>query len=215
MQIRNARAFLRTVLLVSVGVAACNDVPQHRSEDTSFSLGDSVTTDTGQTAADISVDTTNSPSGPQDSLAPEIAGKTIDGGDFSLSSLRGSVVVVNFWATWCAPCRVEMPDFVGLQTELRSQGLQFVGISVDDDDLDPIRRFAQELGVNYPILLATPELIGAYEGVPALPTTYVIDRGGRIRQRFVGEVNRDTSGSERTACRGVTSRRIIATFFRR
>jgi len=192
MQLRNAQTFLGTVLLLSAGFAACSDVPQHRNEDDRFSSADSVTADTGGKSTDTTVDEIRRPFSSEDPVAPEIAGKTIDGSDFSLSSLHGRVVVVNFWATWCAPCRVEIPAFVRLQTELQSQGLQFVGISVDEGDLDPVRSFAKELGVNYPILLASPELIVAYDDVPALPTTYVIDRAGRIRQRFVGEVDRET-----------------------
>jgi peroxiredoxin len=106
----------------------------------------------------------------------------------ALSQWKGKVLVVNFWATWCAPCREEMPEFVKAQAELGPRGLQFVGIAVDEPD--KAERFAQELGVNYPVLIGG---YGAIElsrtlgnRVVALPFTVVVDRRGRVAQTHLG-----------------------------
>jgi thiol-disulfide isomerase/thioredoxin len=111
----------------------------------------------------------------------------------SLSQWRGKVIVVNFWATWCEPCREEMPEFVRVQSELGSRGVQFVGIAVDQPD--KVDRFAKQLQLNY------PALIGGYEAVElsasmgnrfaALPFTIVIDRQGRVVQTHLGPVKKD------------------------
>lgn len=116
---------------------------------------------------------------------------THDGDTFTLSDYRGEVIVLNFWATWCIPCLAEMPDFVELQEELRDQGVQFVGVSQDDGGLDAIRPFAEELGINYP-LVPDPELdISAqFGGVPVLPTTFILDREGSIRASAYGALDR-------------------------
>ena len=109
-----------------------------------------------------------------------------------LSQWRGKVIVVNFWATWCEPCRDEMPEFVREQKELGPRGLQFVGIAVDQPD--KVERFANELQLNY------PALIGGYDAVElsvsmgnrlaALPFTIVIDRQGRVAQTHLGPVKK-------------------------
>ncbi|HKE41265.1 MAG TPA: redoxin domain-containing protein [Casimicrobiaceae bacterium] len=106
----------------------------------------------------------------------------------ALSQWKGKVLVVNFWATWCAPCREEMPEFVKAQGELGARGLQFVGIAVDEPD--KAERFAQEIGVNYPVLIGG---YGAIElsrtlgnRVVALPFTIIVDRRGRVAQTHLG-----------------------------
>ena len=116
---------------------------------------------------------------------------THDGGTFTLSDHRGDVVVLNFWATWCIPCLAEMPEFVELQEELRDQGVQFVGVSQDDGGLDTIRPFAEQLGINYPLVPDIELNISAqFGGVPVLPTTFVIDRDGSIRASAYGALSR-------------------------
>jgi cytochrome c biogenesis protein CcmG/thiol:disulfide interchange protein DsbE len=114
-----------------------------------------------------------------------------DGSTFTLSDHRGDVVVLNFWATWCIPCLAEMPEFVRMQDELREQDVQFVGVSQDEGGLDTIRPFAEDLGVNYP-LVPDPELdISAqFGGVPVLPTTFILDRDGAIRGSAYGALDR-------------------------
>jgi len=116
--------------------------------------------------------------------APGIVIHELSGKITTMDDLKGKVVLVNFWATWCPPCRVEIPEFIKLQEQHRDR-LQIIGIS-EDDDPEHVREFVKEAGINYPVVMATPELIAAYGGVPALPTTFVVDTEGRVVQRHLG-----------------------------
>lgn len=136
------------------------------------------------TAADVSsartgVDTLSLP-------APDFERPTLEGDSFRLSDQRGDVVAVNFWATWCLPCRVETPDFVALQDELEDEGVRFVGVSLDEGGFDDVRPFAEEFGVNYPLVLDDGALLDPYGGLAALPTTVLIGRDGVARYRVRG-----------------------------
>jgi len=95
------------------------------------------------------------------------------------------VVLVNFWATWCPPCREEIPELLELQKEFNGR-LQIIGISEDDGPTAKVLKFAQQKGMNYPILMSTPEIIESYGGVPALPTSFLIDTQGRVVQKHSG-----------------------------
>jgi thiol-disulfide isomerase/thioredoxin len=117
--------------------------------------------------------------------APAFSATTIDGRGISLASLRGKVTIVNFWATWCPPCRAEIPDLIALQAKYRDR-LQVIGISQDEEGVELVKRFAAGHDMNYPIVMATPELDKMFPGVAALPTSFVIDRDGRIVQKHVG-----------------------------
>jgi thiol-disulfide isomerase/thioredoxin len=103
-----------------------------------------------------------------------------------LSDYRGRVVLVNFWATWCAPCRVEMPWLAQFYDRYRSQGLQILGVSVDDGDPGRIARFVHDRNVNYPIAIKDDKVAAAYGGLRQLPQTFFIDRGGTMVRRTYG-----------------------------
>jgi len=118
--------------------------------------------------------------------APNFTLQTLDGKDLSLSDLRGKAVVVNFWATWCGPCKIETPWLVELQQQYGSQGLQVVGVAMDDSGKDEIAKFANEMGVNYPVLLGKEAVGDAYGGVPALPESFFVGRDGKIVDRIIG-----------------------------
>jgi len=121
------------------------------------------------------------------SLAPDFALKNLaDGKDVQLSSLRGKAVLVNFWATWCEPCKIEMPSLVDLQKKYGPQGLQIVGVAMDDADDKEITTFAHKMGVNYLVLRGTEKVGELYGGVDHLPMTYYLDRSGKVVDETVG-----------------------------
>jgi thiol-disulfide isomerase/thioredoxin len=118
--------------------------------------------------------------------APDFTLESLDGNNMRLSDLRGKAVLLNFWATWCAPCKIEMPWFVELQSQYGSQGLQIVGVAMDDSSKDDIAKFAKDMGVNYPVLIGKEAVGDAYGGVPALPESFFIGRDGKIVDRIIG-----------------------------
>src|SRR5271163_4089695 len=122
----------------------------------------------------------------QSKLAPDFSLESLDGTTVRLSDLRGKAVLLNFWATWCGPCKIEMPWFVDLQNQYRSQGLQIVGVAMDDGSKEDIGKFAKDMGVNYPILIGKDSVGDQYGGVPALPETFLIGRDGRFVDKIIG-----------------------------
>jgi cytochrome c-type biogenesis protein len=121
--------------------------------------------------------------------APAVDLSTLDGGRLNLSSLHGRVVLLNFWATWCGPCRAEIPELNLLQHDLEARGLSVVGVSWDDS-ADGVREFQKEIPQNYRVLLGGEDVQDKFAGVRSLPTTFVIDREGRIRQMIIGARDR-------------------------
>ena len=117
--------------------------------------------------------------------APEFKLAGLDGKPVTLADSKGKVVLVNFWASWCGPCRAEIPDLVELQKKYKDR-LQILGLVVDDEDLDAIKKFAARFGINYPVALATNEIRLQYGGIPALPTSFVLDSEGRVVQKHEG-----------------------------
>lgn len=118
--------------------------------------------------------------------APAFALKDLRGRTVRLSDYKGKVLLINFWATWCKPCLVEMPDLVKLQEEYESHGLQVVGITFPPMAQKEMKSVAQKLKINYPILFGTDAVSAAYHANSVLPTTIVVDREGKIRARILG-----------------------------
>lgn len=134
--------------------------------------------------------------------APVFVRTGLNGEHIDLGALRGKVVVLNFWASWCAPCLSEMPRFATWQKKFGTERLQVVGISMDED-AEAVHKVGYKLGVNYPILMGDVELGHLYGGILGLPVTYLIDRQGIVRYRWQGESNLDAM---ETALRGLVER---------
>jgi thiol-disulfide isomerase/thioredoxin len=122
----------------------------------------------------------------QASPAPDFTLESLDGKTMHLSDLRGKAVLLNFWATWCGPCKIETPWLVELQNQYGSQGLQVIGVAMDDSAKEDIAKFAKDMGVNYPVLLGKEAVGDAYGGVPALPESFFIGRDGKIVDKIIG-----------------------------
>jgi len=127
-------------------------------------------------------------SGPQEENSPaadfaltDLAGKAIRLADF-----KGQLLLLNFWATWCPPCRAEIPDLISSYKEFREQGLAIVGISVDQLAPSELKEWVAKAGINYPVALATEQVLSDYRPGDLIPATILVDRAGRIRYRHVG-----------------------------
>ena len=122
---------------------------------------------------------------------PDFDLATLDGQRVKLSDYRGKTVLLNFWATWCQPCKIEMPWFVELQNQYGKDGLVVLGVAMDDSEAPKIAQFAHEMGVNYPVLLGTDQVSDDFGNVQFLPTTFYIDRNGVIVQKVAGLLSRE------------------------
>src|SRR5690242_5028426 len=107
------------------------------------------------------------------------------GPPLKLSDYRGKVVLLDFWATWCEPCRAEIPHFVDLQNKYAAQGLQILGVSMDDSP-DPVPAFVKQFKMNYPVVMGNAKIGEQYGGVLGLPIAFLIDRQGQIRKKHIG-----------------------------
>ena len=120
------------------------------------------------------------------SPAPDFTLKTLDGKEVSLSSMKGKAVMVNFWATWCEPCKIEMPWMVELQDKYRKDGFEIIGVAMDDSDNKEIAAFAKKMNVNYTILKGSEKVADLYGGLDGLPTNFFLDRNGKVIDSFKG-----------------------------
>jgi thiol-disulfide isomerase/thioredoxin len=117
--------------------------------------------------------------------APAFKLNDLDGKPLALADAHGKVVLLNFWATWCGPCRAEIPDLIALQTKYKDR-LQIIGISVDDDDPAEVKKVVAQTGINYPVAMSSPEVRVEYGGIVALPTSFVVNSEGRVVQKHEG-----------------------------
>ena len=124
-------------------------------------------------------------------LAPDFSLTDLSGRKLTLADYRGKVVLLNFWATWCGPCREEVPGFVDLQSKYRDQGLVVIGISMDDDPA-PVREFYERYRMNYPVVMGDDALAERFGGILGLPTTFVIQRDGHIYAKQMGAEDAET-----------------------
>ncbi len=128
----------------------------------------------------------------QEAAAPDFSIADLQGNTLTLSGYEGKVLFINFWATWCPPCRKEIPDFIEAYKELKAEGLEILGVSVDQTTAGALLEWVRKTGINYPIALATPEMVQAYEPGEYIPATIVVDRKGVIRYRQSELMDKDT-----------------------
>lgn len=118
--------------------------------------------------------------------APAFTLTNLSGQTVRLSDFKGKVVLLDFWATWCAPCRMEIPDLIQLQKQYADRGFTVLGIALDDEGAAVVKPVAQKLGVTYPVLVGNTQVAAAYGGIEALPTTFLIGRDGKILKTYIG-----------------------------
>lgn len=128
-------------------------------------------------------------------VAPDFVLPQLDGQPLRLSAYRGKVVLLDFWATWCDPCREETPHFVELQQQYADRGLEIIGVSMDDT-AEPVRDFYQQFHVNYPLVMGDAKTGEAYGGVLGLPIAFLLDREGRIVTKHIGPTKAETFDRE-------------------
>jgi peroxiredoxin len=159
---RAASAFFVASLLF----ASCGNLPPETSTETVLAAGE------------------------QRQPAPDFSLKDVHSADVKLSEFKGKVVLLNFWATWCGPCKIEMPWFVEFQREYKDRGFSVIAVSMDEEGWDIVRPFTEELKLNFPVVVGDDRLADEYGGVSALPTTFIIDKEGRIAATHQGLVSK-------------------------
>jgi peroxiredoxin len=137
------------------------------------------TTSTPVKAASVKPDKDRKP-------APDFALKDADGKIVKLSDYKGKVVLLDFWATWCSPCKVEIPWFMDIQRKVKDRGFEVIGVAMDDEGWEIVKPFVAKMAINYRIVMGNDTTAQAYGGVDALPTTFLIDRTGKIAAVHVG-----------------------------
>lgn len=174
---------LKTLSILTVGlsllISACSSGEKQASKTSNASVGS--TSAPGERAAN----------GQKLKDAPDFTLKTMSGKSFRLSEHEGKVVVLNIWATWCPPCRKEIPDFIEIQKEMRDEGVLFVGVSVDKEGWEVVRPFAQKYGINYPLVVDNGTINQKYGPFRGIPTTFIINKKGKVEYVAPGMINRE------------------------
>ena len=124
--------------------------------------------------------------------APDFTLPKLDGNSLTLSDFKGKVIILDFWTTWCPPCRREIPDFVELYEKYKDEGLLIIGVSLDGGDSRSVKQFSKNYKINYPIVLGNFNITEDYGGIRAIPTTFVIDGKGNIKEKYIGYQPRAT-----------------------
>lgn len=123
--------------------------------------------------------------------APDFTLETMEGNTFTLSDQKGKVVVLNFWATWCGPCRKEIPDFMELHQKMKDDGVIFAGVSLDEEGWEKVRPYAKDMGINYPIMVDDGNVSRQYGPIRAIPTTLIINKKGQVEYVAPGMLTKE------------------------
>ncbi len=126
------------------------------------------------------------------SAAPDFTITDLNGNNISSSDYEGKVIFINFWATWCSPCRAEIPGFVEAYEEYKDKGMQIIGISVDSFGSDKVRDFVEKYEITYPVAMATNQIVRDFELGRAIPETIIIDKSGYLRHKHIGYMDKNT-----------------------
>jgi cytochrome c biogenesis protein CcmG/thiol:disulfide interchange protein DsbE len=164
------------ILVLMFIVAGCKKKEPEPPQQAGIEAGEKPTKPSGDEA----------PVSPGGKSAPSFTLQDLNGKQVSLSDFKAKVVILDFWATWCGPCVIEIPHFVELYEQYKDQGFAMVGISVDRKGISVVKSFAQKHQVNYPILMTDGQVEKAYGDITGIPTTFVIDSAGKIRRKYVG-----------------------------
>ena len=127
---------------------------------------------------------------PNRKVAPQFALKDGDGRTVNLADFKGKVVLLNFWATWCGPCKIEIPWFIDFEQKYKDRGFAVLGVAMDDEGWEVVKPYVAKNNINYRILIGNDDVAGKYGGVDSLPTTFIIDKDGRITSTHVGLVSK-------------------------
>ena len=148
--------------------------------------------------AQVAVDGTIAEAAATETLkpAPDFTLEDADGREVTLSELKGQVVLLNFWATWCGPCKIEMPWFVDFQRKYKDRGFSVVAVSLDEEGWDVVRPYTKEMQFNFPVVVGNDEMASKFGDVYALPTTLIINKKGEIVSTHTGLVGRDVYEEE-------------------
>ena len=133
-----------------------------------------------------------SPAADLKKAAPEWQLNDVDGKPVKLSDFKGKVVILDFWATWCPPCRAEIPGFVAIQKKYADKGFTMVGVSLDQQGPSVVKSFMRSFGMNYPVVMANQQIVLNYGGITAIPRTFVIDRQGNVVTAYQGAMDQAT-----------------------
>ena len=148
--------------------------------------------------------------------APEFSLKDADGRTVTLADYKGKVVLLNFWATWCGPCKIEIPWFAEFEQKYKDRGFAVLGVAMDEEGWEAVKPYLAEAKVNYRVIMGNDTVAGLYGGVESLPTTFVLDQDGRIASTHVGLVSKSDYENEilqlLESGRADTGRDVVASF---